>query len=261
MIGITGHRGVLGTLLKEKLSRQGVPCSGYDGDIRDSKALNRWIGDHTWEAIFHFAAKVPVQWVRENPFDAYAINVGGCLRLGEALLATDQRPYLLYASSSHVYASKREPIAEEDPVGPINQYGQTKYQGEVVLDALSTQAGIPVCRARIFSFYSDRQAPGYLYPAIKRRLQTEDLSKPFRLMGARSIRDLSPAMDIADRLLAVYERRATGAINIGSGRGIRIMDFVQSLAPCSLTFEIDENEEVNHLVADVSKLNQLMVIE
>jgi nucleoside-diphosphate-sugar epimerase len=258
MIGITGHRGVLGSLLKERLQAVAMPYSLFNGDIRDRHALGEWLHQNRLDYIFHFAAIVPVAHVRECPFDAYAVNVGGCIHLGEAIASLPYRPHVFYASSSHVYASQDRPIKEEGPVEPLNWYGTTKLRGEEALLALSRQSGAPVCICRVFSFYSDLQKTPYLYPAIKKRLAEEDLSKPFRLMGAKSVRDMSRAEGIVDKLLFLQREQAVGVYNVGTGVGITIQEFVDSIAPQPLEYLVDEAEPITQLVADMSKYNRLL---
>jgi UDP-glucose 4-epimerase len=258
MIGITGHRGVLGTLLKQRLTSEQMSASLFDGDVRNRSELLEWVSREPLDAVFHLAALVPVTHVREKPFHAYAVNVGGCIHLGEVLASLPHKPHVFYASTSHVYAGKHAPIREDDPVVPQNWYGTTKHHGEEALTAYAKETGAPVCIGRIFSFYSDLQEPPGLYPVMKQRLATEDLSKPFRLMGANSVRDMSPAEDIVEKLVELLNRRAVGVYNVGSGKGITIRAFVDSIAPQPLKYEVDESEPTTSLVADISKYNQLL---
>jgi len=80
---------------------------------------------------------------------------------------------------------------------------------------------------------------------------------PFKLYGAESIRDFLNAEDVIDIIIKLMEKKAKGIYNIGSGKGIKIRDFVQSLTSNKL--DIKEMGDSDYLVADISKLNKLLV--
>ena len=72
------------------------------------------------------------------------------------------------------------------------------------------------------------------------------------------VRDISLADDLVESIILLAEKRASGIINIGSGFGTRIADFVQSLAPRPLTIIPASPSEPTKLVADISKLRQIL---
>ena len=49
-----------------------------------------------------------------------------------------------------------------------------------------------------------------------------------------------------------------GIVNIASGKSTKIIDFVKSISPVDLTFDIDNSEKVNHLNADITLLNKIL---
>lgn len=258
MVGITGSTGVLGAILKQRLAKLEIEFNCYINDVCDELSIQKWINSYNFDAIFHFAAKVPVDYVKNFPFSAYSVNVGGTIQLCKALSKLSQKPWLFYASSSHVYSSSKQNIKEDDPKIPLNLYGLSKLQGEIVVNSYVEEFNTLACIARIFSFYHESQKPPFLYPNLLHRLSTEDLTLPFKLMGAESVRDLSNAEDIVDKILKLYQLNATGIYNIGSGKGIKIKDFVQNLAQQKLTFSKDSNEKESYLVADISRFQDLI---
>ena len=257
IIGITGKTGVVGELVAEKLIQCGYRVVPFENDIRDMQAVLKWIDDNPFYAVLHLAALVPVDQVEAKPFKAYNINVGGTLNLLNALTGIVNKPWFFYASTSHVYKSSDKPLCEDDPAEPITLYGKTKYYAEEVVHSFSKEYEFPVCIGRIFSFYHETQKKPFLYPAIKERLATEDLSKPFYLKGAQSIRDLQSAENVAQSIIDVLKVKYTGLINIGSGKGISIQAFVRGLVDENLDIVIDKDEKKSSLIADVTKLAAL----
>ncbi len=257
-IGITGGRGTLGRILQAKLRSAGIAHSCFAGDVCKPEELQEWLAAESPDALIHFAAAVGTQLVQPQPPRAFQVNVGGTANLVAALAAQPKKSWLFYASSSHVYLPQPKPIAESYPVAPINVYGLSKRMGEQVVEASAAAAGFEFCIGRIFSFYHHSQTGSLLYPTLQRRFVTEDLTQPFKLFGAEDVRDLTLADDLIDHVIALAGCRATGIVNIGSGKGTRIADFVQSIAPCPLSIINASAGPASSLVADISKLRQLL---
>lgn len=256
IIGITGGSGVIGKILIEKLKNRQCVISKFEGDIAERKQVEDWVNTSQPAILIHLAAIVPIATVNENRLKTYDVNISGTINLLHAVSKLKDFPWLFYASTSHVYRSSVEPINESHHIAPINTYGLTKYISEQILQDYTAAGGHPLCIGRIFSFFHPTQKEPFLYPSIIKRLSVEDLTKPFHLHGAKSVRDLMNAEQVCDKILALLDRRAKGVFNIGSGKGITIKDFVQSLTPQQLDFSIQENESVNYLVADITKYNK-----
>lgn len=248
----------MGRIAIKQLLERGHEVSSFAGDICDLAALQAWATDAQAEAVLHFAAVVPTQTVQADPARAFRVNVGGTANLVTALVASGRKPWLFYASSSHVYRPQAEALREDAPVSPINPYGLTKRMGEQVVESSAGPAGLPWCVGRIFSFYHPEQTGTFLYPTLQRRFATEDLAQPFPLHGVDDVRDLSLADDLVAAIVVLTEHKAAGIINIGSGRGTRIADFVQSLAPMSLNITSASTGTPTSLVADTTKLRQIL---
>ena len=257
-IGLTGGRGILGRIAIKQLLARGHEVSSFAGDVCDLSALQAWATEAQAEAVLHFAAVVPTQTVQADPARAFRVNVGGTANLVSALAASGRKPWLFYASSSHVYRPQPEPLCEDAPVSPINPYGLSKRMGEQVAETSAGPAGLPWCVGRIFSFYHPEQTGSFLYPTLQRRFATEDLAQPFPLHGMDDVRDLSLADDLVAAIADLTEHQAAGIINIGSGRGTRIADFVQSLAPQPLKITPASTGTPTCLVADTTKLRQIL---
>lgn len=255
-VGITGGRGVLGRILQVQLAAAGHRHDCFGGDVRESKDLAAWMHPRRFDAIIHLAALVPTQSVQTDPARAFQVNVGGTANLIAAVSA--YKPWIFYASSSHVYQPQEAPLSESAPTAPAHPYGVSKLMGERVLAACAPAVGLDYCVGRIFSFYHPSQAGSFLYPSLLRRFVDEDLEKPFSLFGAEDIRDISPAEVLVAHIVTLAEKRATGVVNIGSGQGTRIADFAQAHAPRPLKVVNASTVPPTSLVADISHLYQLL---
>lgn len=259
MIGVTGSTGVLGKILRHKLEKMSINFSAFTGDITDDTVVMNWVIDNRLTYIVHLASKVAVSDVESNIDQAYDVNISGTINLIKAIIKYNQPIGLFYASSSHVYQSSTMALKETDTISPINSYGLTKWISELLLtDFQKKYSSLNLCIGRIFSFYHDSQKPPFLYPNLMKRFEEEDLSKPFKVFGANSTRDFLNADEVCEIILKLIMKKYDGIVNIASGNSIKIIDFVKKIAPQGIEFDIDSNENSNHLNADITLLNNIL---
>ena len=251
-IGITGGEGVLGSILVDKIKKQGIEYSLFGGDIREKEDVNSWTESESLEAVFHLAAIVPTSVVKDDLLSAFDVNAIGTKNLVDSLNTNSPNTWMFYSSSSHVYKPSDNPIKETNEIDPTSEYGLTKYSGEV----LARKYYKNLCIGRIFSMYHDSQKVPFLYPSIKARLAKEDLTKEFELYGGESERDFLNAEEIADILLKLMKVRALGIYNIGSGKSTKVKDFVRQMT--SKKLKIKSLGDFDSLVANIDKLKNVL---
>jgi len=257
-IGITGGEGTIGKILQQKLKIEGFSVSSFNGDIRSTQNLQKWLQNKTIDALFHLAAIVPTSKVIGNLLEAYDVNVTGTINILKEINKSPNRPWFFYASTSHIYESKSSPLTESDNPNPISLYGETKYIAERICQKLyhSNLYNIDICCGRIFSFFHKTQKTPFLYPSIINRLKNENLDEPFFVYKGNSVRDFLNAEDVVEILIKLMKLKTTGTINIASGKSITIKDFVQNLTNKKLTFQTDHDSD--YLVANIDKLNKIL---
>lgn len=257
-IGITGSTGILGRILKENLDVKSIKYNCFRGDIRSRKDIKEWLSTDKFNSLFHFASIVPVNEVNDDPIKAFETNVMGTYNLVQEITSRGLNTWFFCASTSHVYKSSMKPIKETSSIKPQNLYGQTKFLAENVINYFNQFNEVKFCVGRIFSFYHEYQKPPFLYPTIVDRLKIHDFSKPFEIRGGNNIRDITNAERIIDIIIRLFEKRYEGTINIGSGKGIKISDFIKSLIKQNITILNTETEKPSVLIADISKLKKVL---
>lgn len=256
-IGVTGASGVLGRLLIKELNKERISYSTYGGDIRDRDAVLDWLINSGSDAVVHLAARVPVEEVKNNPLEAFQVNVEGTINICLAASQSEYEPWLFYASTCHVYESSPVPIPEDGKISPKNIYAETKLLGEQVTEYFGRHLGLFYCIGRIFSFYHDSQTPPFLYPTIRERVVGHNSGEPLDLNGADEVRDILNAEDVVRIIAALIRKRPRGIINIGSGHGRRIRDFVQDIAP-HITIRGVQQQAPTTYIADISRLRRVL---
>ena len=263
-IGITGHRGLLGSLLADRLHRTGLHFDTYGGDVTDDSSFTRWIDSTRPQVLFHFAAMVPVQRVLSEPERAMHVNAIALLSIAKAIATRASDSWVFLASTSHVYGpgAERSLLSETSPTMPQTLYGATKLAGEYVLMPLAKHLGIPLCVGRIFSYFHERQSPEYLVPNLVRCMQHAKHGDAIEIRDADSIRDFLHAEMVVDAILGVCAQRYSGTINIASGRATSVEQLARRLISRSgkeLLIKSLPSSNPIRLVGDISKLKSAIL--
>ncbi len=108
-------------------------------DIRDPYRIRKALDDTVPALVINAStcggAQHSLEKVEQDTGLAFAINRDGVKSLAEAC-QTRQVP-LIHVSTDYVFdGHSTQPIAEESPVGPLNVYGQSKWEGEEAIRAV-----------------------------------------------------------------------------------------------------------------------------
>lgn len=109
------------------------------GDITDRQMVLKKIREFAGEWIFHLAAKTDVDSCEKDKElkedgATWRINVFGTKNLVDGCAASGKK--ILYISTDFVFDGENPPsggYSEKDTPNPINWYGQTKYEGEKIV--------------------------------------------------------------------------------------------------------------------------------
>ncbi len=145
---ITGANGFLGYSLSALLLQKGItviatgngPCrlpfedwrhfSYLTMDITNPVELHQQIKTEGADIIVHAAAMSKPDECELNREKAFAVNVKGTADLLEA--AALQKAYFLFLSTDFIFDGVAGMYQEEDEPGPVNYYGQTKLEAELL---------------------------------------------------------------------------------------------------------------------------------
>lgn len=104
-------------------------------DVTDLNLVMEEIQRSEADFIFHFAAETDVDLCQQDPDHAFRVNTLGTENL--ALAAQRFNIPLLYISTAGVFGGeKAEPYTEFDTPNPVNVYGESKLQGERIVQKL-----------------------------------------------------------------------------------------------------------------------------
>ncbi|MEE9272176.1 MAG: NAD(P)-dependent oxidoreductase [Robiginitomaculum sp.] len=123
----------------------------------------------------------------------------------------------------------RVPLAETHPIGYENTYGTSKAAATLMLSTLAFNANIPLITLRLFGIYGPLEAEHRLTTQLLKKLRTGQnvpLSKGTQVRDFIYVKDAVEAMHRASFVDLPAKHHI---INIGTGQGVSVRDFVMSL--------------------------------
>ena len=248
---VTGGAGFVGSYLVKLLVEQGHEITVIDNlhkgkkenldqvidrieflniDIRDYDLIEKNMRDI--DGIFHQAALTVVQDSFKDPEEYKSVNVDGTENIFK--IANKNNLKVVYASSSSVYGHQdKVPILENFPKKPINPYGQTKLDDEILAEKYS-KLGTKIIGLRYFNIFGKGQTIEYAGVITKFLDRIRDGKTPIIYGDGSQIRDFIYVKDIANaNYLAMISDISNLHVNVGTGNAISILDLAKTMIDIS----------------------------
>lgn len=276
MIVIIGARGFLATHVRLALGdAERMLVSSAPPVVPGLGRSERWIGHDAFAGpqgaevlrqaaavIYCAGASVPGHPASNVPYELQR-NVADVAALLERLRACAPNARFVYLSSGGTVYGRVEdatPIPETRPLAPISAYGMGKALTEDVIRFAGRSMGLSYAILRIANPvgpYTHSTLQG-LAPAILRALRS---GQPLPIFGdGGAVRDYVAASDVAEAIVQATHRRdvAAGVWNVGSGRGMTILEMVRLIegrlgVTVPLAFTPGRSVDVPAVVLDVRR--------
>jgi UDP-glucose 4-epimerase len=258
---VTGGAGYIGSHVVRLLLEAGHRVRVYDnlseghaaaipaetlfrGDLMDESRLAEGLAGG-WDCVMHFAASCAVGESMENPEKYYYNNVIGSLRLAAAMRKAGVGR-IVFSSSAATYGNPVQvPISEEHPNAPINAYGQTKLDFEVVLRYYAAAYGLGYAALRYFNaagaspdakIGEDHDPETHLVPvvlqvALGRREAVSVFGTDYPTPDGTCIRDYVHVYDLAQAHILAMQAIRPGkglVFNLGNGAGYSVREVIEA---------------------------------
>ena len=140
-----GHD-VVATDLKPREVR-GMPMDLLD--VRDAAAVVETVDRTRPDLVLHLAAETDLETCEANPDHAYLTNTIGTHNV--AIACRERGTKLVYISTAGVFDGEKTegPYTEFDEARPINLYGSSKYEGEILVLRLVANSFVRRFRRRV----------------------------------------------------------------------------------------------------------------
>ena len=202
-------------------------------DIRDAAAMLALFERERPEVVYHLAAQIDVRRSIADPaFDA-SINVGGTANLLEGARAAETGRFVSVSTGGAIYGEGEGlelPLPEQAAVEPLAPYGQSKFAAEGYVSLYQRLYGLSGVSLRLGNVYGPRQDPlgeAGVVAIFCGRLRAGE--RPTVFGDGRQTRDYLYVGDVVSALLAAAENTVGGALNVGTGREVSVLELVELL--------------------------------
>jgi UDP-glucose-4-epimerase GalE len=249
------------------------------GDISDTTLVRSICREQGISAVIHLAASARVGDSMTQPDAYFANNITGSLRLLDAV-AAEGVARIVFASSCSVYGDSPSWSAhEEETVTPMSPYGESKLQVERALRWYQLAFGMRWMALRYFNVAgaspglgedistSIRIIPRAVASLLHSGPPLQVFGTTFATSDGTAVRDFVHVEDVARANLLALQfldaQRAGEVINIGSGRGVSVLEIISAVSReigQSLKYEQRPAKagDPAHAVSDISKAQRLL---
>lgn len=268
---ITGAGGLIGRHLVEALGthhevhalhRPGAPgerssIRSIAADLMDGNFLH--VLPKGIDCVIHLAQSRRFREFPDGAQDVFGVNVGSTAALLDWSVRSGVRRFIL-ASSGGIYGHGRDPFTEEHPVasaGPLGHYLATKQCAELLSESYTDQMTVVILR--FFFVYGPGQRPDMLIPRLARSVVE---GRPIRLDGANGLSTnpvhVADAVNVLRRALDLDQSHR---INVGGPDVLSLRQIVEVIGVrlgCTPLYSVSPDAEPRDLIADISKMRQLL---
>lgn len=251
VVGLDGMTDYYDVTLKQRRHQMLSQSPGFtpiEGLLETDGLLMDIMTEHKPDVVVHLAAQAGVRWSIENPRAYVDANLIGAFNMLEAVRA-NPCAHLLMASTSSIYgANTVMPYQETHKVDTqMSFYAATKKANEAMAHSYSHLYDMPVTMFRFFTVYGPWGRPDMAPYKFTRAVlagdtidvyNRGDMSRDFTYIddlveGIRLLIDTPPvrpatpdAIEEGDSISPVAAWRA---VNIGTGKPVRLMDFIEAI--------------------------------
>jgi nucleoside-diphosphate-sugar epimerase len=250
----TGKTGTIGKCL-------GKSATGLELDLLKVSKCKEDLGE---SILIHLASIIKPDEIKYDRRLAEVVNVDGTLQLAEKALA-DGCTRFVFASTSHVYASKKSSIKEYDSISPSSEYARQKREAEIGLLRIFSKDLSRLLIMRIFSVLGLSMKEYTLGGTANRILRGE---KNILIRNSSDIRDFMTPEQVARAILSISknEKISEPILNLCTGRPSTVKHAVSLLLREQLREDLDTHflpgfSKVPALVGDNSLLRKYITIE
>ena len=250
------------------------------GEMADRPLVEQLLGDHSIDAVMHFAACALVGESVEQPAKYYENNVVAALALLDSMRKTNVKKMVFSSTCATYGIPENVPISEAETQAPVNPYGFTKLVIERVMSDYATAYGLGFAALRYFNaagasldgvIGEDHTPESHLIPivlqvALGQREHISIYGDDWPTPDKTCVRDYIHVDDLGSAHLLALERIKEGEgikVNLGTERGHSVKEVIEacrSVTGCDIPAVVGPRRpgDPPELVANAAKAREIL---
>lgn len=215
------------------------------GDMADSKLLDKIFSEYNIKAVFHLSAFIAVGESVQKPGMYYSNNVAKTVTLLEAMVRNKVNNFVFSSTCAIMGDPEYLPIDEKHPRNPINPYGWSKFMVEQILKDFKKAHDLNSVVLRYFNasgadpsaVIGEKHLPEtHLIPlvldaAIGRRESISVFGTDYDTEDGTCVRDYIHVNDLAQAHLLsldwMLKNKQCNDFNLGNGTGFSVKELIE----------------------------------
>lgn len=186
------------------------------------------------DVVFHLSALSSYAMHEDDTQEGARVNVEGFVNVVEQARRDDCDTFV-YASTSSVYGSRKEPTPEDTPAVARTGYEASKLARERYAEFFSNRHGVSVAGMRLFSVYggygsAERHKGRYANVVAQFADDIAGGRSPVLYGDGEQTRDFVYVSDVVRALSLAAEHRLDGVYNVGTGTGRSFNEVVEAVS-------------------------------
>lgn len=213
--------------------------------------------------VVHCAGTASVAESVAEPYGDFKRTVEVCAFTLESMRRHAPQARFALLSSAAVYGNPESlPIKEDAKLSSISPYAYHKRICETLAEEYASLHGIPCSILRIFSAYGERLRRQVVHDLVKKFMEAGSSGLEVYGTGQES-RDFVHAVDVAQAVECIFQKKADGIFNVASGQGTTIEQLCKLISESLRTRKkvqftgASRKGDPMNWQADISKLNEL----
>ena len=207
------------------------------------------------DVVFHLAAQVSVPLSFEKPELTRRINVDGTKNVLDACLKSNVKK-VVFSSSAAIYGDVDHPVKENEELKPQDPYGESKLEGEKLMQKYYEENGLETVSLRYFNVYGQRMNSGVMKAFLGN-------TKPTITGDGKQTRDFVFVKDVVAANLIAAQSKITGSFNVGTGNATSLLSLIEILEKatknkCEPLFAEERKNDIFYSCADVEKSTKIL---
>ena len=208
----------------------------HTAELADGPRVETLVRQTRPDWVIHLAGYANTGGSFREPEKCWADNLAATRSLYDAVVRSDVRPRILFASTGLIYGEPDDPDGacdERTTLKPASPYAASKAATDLLGYQYSRSPGLDVVRVRLFNQICPRQPADYAVANFARQIAAAEAGRQAAVIETGDLsarRDITDVRDMVAAFPLLLEKGAKGeAYNAGRGEAYRMQDLLDRL--------------------------------